>query len=82
MNRCGTLLILGAISLQAVAPVAVRVSTERRINFDAGWRFLKAAFNGLALLIVRSKAGEAGRVHVTASADGLAQGAADLTTRR
>ncbi len=51
MNRCGTLFIfgaicLGAIYLQAAAPVAVRVSTERRINFDDGWRFLKADAEG------------------------------------
>ncbi len=38
------------------------------------------AFNGLALIIVRSKPGETGRIHVAASADGLAQAAADLTT--
>jgi len=41
-----------------------------------------SAFNGLALVIVRSKAGEAGRVHVTASADGLTQGSADVAATR
>lgn len=41
-----------------------------------------SAFNGMALVIVRSKAGEAGRAHVTASAEGLTQGSADVTTRR
>jgi beta-galactosidase len=40
------------------------------------------AFNGLALVIVRSKAGEAGRVHVTATVDGVASAAADITTAR
>ncbi len=40
-----------------------------------------SAFNGLALVIVRSKAGQAGRVHVTASADGLTQGAADIASK-
>jgi beta-galactosidase len=39
------------------------------------------AFNGLALVIVRSKAGAAGRVHVTASADGLAQAGADIVSK-
>ncbi len=39
------------------------------------------AFNGLALVIIRSRPGEAGRIHVTASAEGLAQGAADIASK-
>jgi beta-galactosidase len=41
------------------------------------------AFNGLALLIVRSRPGHAGRIRVTAAAPGLVQGTATLsaTTR-
>ena len=34
----------------------------------------RKAFNGLALLIVRAKAGEAGKIRLTATADGLARG--------
>ncbi len=40
------------------------------------------AFNGMALVIVRSKAGDAGRIHVTASAEGLAQAAADVAAAK
>jgi len=40
------------------------------------------AFSGMALLIVRSKAGEAGAIHVAATSDGLTQGAAELTARK
>ena len=40
------------------------------------------AFSGLALLIVRSKAGAPGAIHVTATSDGLAQASAELTTRK
>ena len=40
------------------------------------------AFNGLALLIVRSNKGAPGRIHVTASSDGLAAGTAELTTAK
>ena len=40
------------------------------------------AFNGLALLIVRSKAGQPGRIQVTASSEGLTAGTAALTTAR
>ena len=36
---------------------------------------------GLALLIVRSKAGEAGVIHVTATSDGLAAASVALSTR-
>jgi beta-galactosidase len=47
--------------------------------FQADYR---KAFNGLALLIVSSKNGDAGRVHIAAASEGLAQGTADLTTRK
>jgi beta-galactosidase len=40
------------------------------------------AFNGLALLIVRSRAGQAGRIQVTATSEGLAGGTTELTTAR
>ena len=39
----------------------------------------RKAFSGLALLIVRSKAGEKGQIQVTATSDGLASGRAALT---
>jgi len=42
----------------------------------------RKAFNGLALLIVRSIPGAAGAIHVTAASDGLAQAAAELTARK
>jgi beta-galactosidase len=38
----------------------------------------REAFNGLALVIVRPNHGAAGTIHVTATADGLRQGATDL----
>ncbi|MBZ5679276.1 MAG: DUF4982 domain-containing protein [Acidobacteriia bacterium] len=40
----------------------------------------RKAFSGLALLIVRSKAGEAGKIRVVASSNGLAHGSAEITT--
>ena len=40
----------------------------------------RKAFSGLALLIVRSKA-QAGKIHVTATSEGLAQGTAEITAR-
>ncbi len=40
------------------------------------------AFSGMALLIVRSKPGEAGAIHVTATSEGLAQATAELTARK
>jgi beta-galactosidase len=43
--------------------------------FQAEYR---KAFNGLALLIVRPEAGKAGRIRVTASADGLQAGQAQI----
>ena len=42
----------------------------------------RKAFSGLALLIVRSRQGQAGAVHITAASDGLSQGAADIATAR
>jgi beta-galactosidase len=42
----------------------------------------RKAFSGLALLIVRSKAGAAGAIHVTATSDGLTQAATELTARK
>jgi len=46
--------------------------------FQAGHR---KAFNGLALLIVQSKAGLAGRIRVTARAEGLAAGVAEVASK-
>ena len=41
----------------------------------------RKAFSGMALLIVRSRAGgEKGRIHVTASSSGLTAAVADITT--
>jgi beta-galactosidase len=40
----------------------------------------RKAFSGMALLIVRSKSGQAGRIHVAATADGLTAAAADIAT--
>lgn len=47
--------------------------------FQAGQR---RAFNGLALLIVRSKAGPGGKIQVTAAADGLEPGKTEITAGR
>jgi beta-galactosidase len=41
----------------------------------------RKAFNGLALLIMRSKAGEAGTIRVAATADQLIEGGAEVATR-
>jgi beta-galactosidase len=46
--------------------------------FQADYR---KAFHGLALLIIRSKAGQAGRVRIAAVSDGLTEGRAEITTR-
>jgi len=46
--------------------------------FQASYR---KAFNGLALLIVRSKSGEAGQIHVTATGANLAPGQIVINTR-
>jgi beta-galactosidase len=40
----------------------------------------RKAFSGMALLIVRSKSGQAGRIHIGVTADGLSAAAADVTT--
>ena len=45
--------------------------------FQADYR---KAFNGLALLIVRSEPGQAGRIQIAATADGLSAGQAVVTT--
>jgi beta-galactosidase len=42
----------------------------------------RKAFSGMALLIVRSKAGEIGRIKVVATSEGLAKDTAELLTRR
>jgi beta-galactosidase len=42
----------------------------------------RKAFNGLALLIVSSQKGQPGRIHVTATADGMAAGTAEITTKK
>jgi beta-galactosidase len=39
----------------------------------------RKAFSGMALLIVRSRADEKGRIHITASSSGLTSAAADIT---
>jgi beta-galactosidase len=41
----------------------------------------RKAFSGMALLIVRSRAGQAGRIHVTVSSSGLVGAAAEITSR-
>jgi beta-galactosidase len=41
----------------------------------------RKAFNGLALLIVRSKSGASGQIAVAASSDGVAAGHVDITTQ-
>jgi beta-galactosidase len=42
----------------------------------------RKAFSGMALLIVRSKPGEAGKIKIVATSDGLAKDSAELITRR
>ena len=42
----------------------------------------RKAFNGLALLIVSSQKGQAGKIHVTATSEGLAAGTTEISTRR
>jgi beta-galactosidase len=41
----------------------------------------RKAFAGLALVIVRSKAGDAGTIHVAAASDGLTSASVDLSTK-
>jgi beta-galactosidase len=45
--------------------------------FHANYR---KAFNGLALLIVRSRDGQAGQIHIAATSDGLAPATSEVTT--
>jgi len=71
----------------------LHLSAEARQAGDFRWRQVeehlvemcirdsRKAFAGLALLIVRSKPGPAGAIHVTATSEGLTQASADLTTR-
>ena len=40
----------------------------------------RKAFNGLALMILRSEAGKPGRVKITATADGLKSGEVSVTS--
>ncbi len=42
----------------------------------------RPAFNGLCLVIVRAKSGEVGNIKVTASADGLAEGAIQVQAKK
>jgi beta-galactosidase len=42
----------------------------------------RKAFNGLALLIVRSTTGQSGKIAVTATSEGLAQATAEITARK
>jgi len=42
----------------------------------------RKAFSGMALLIVRSKAGETGRIKIVATSEGLSKDSAELITRR
>jgi beta-galactosidase len=44
--------------------------------FQAGYR---KAFNGMALLVVRSQAGQAGRIQIAATGDGLKTGETIVT---
>jgi beta-galactosidase len=41
----------------------------------------RKAFSGMALVIVRSRAGQAGRIRVTASSSGLTGAAAEINAR-
>jgi beta-galactosidase len=41
----------------------------------------RKAFSGMALLIVRSRTGQAGPIHVTASSEGLAGASMDIASR-
>ena len=41
----------------------------------------RKAFSGMALLIVRSKPGERGKIHVTATSEGLAQSETDIAAQ-
>jgi beta-galactosidase len=41
----------------------------------------RKAFSGMALLIVSSQKRQAGRIHITATSEGLAAGAAEIASR-
>jgi beta-galactosidase len=41
----------------------------------------RKAFSGMALVIVRSRAGQGGRISVTATSDGLTRGQTEIVTR-
>jgi beta-galactosidase len=42
----------------------------------------RKAFSGMALLIVRAQPGQAGKIHITATSDGLTQGMTDVTAQK
>ncbi len=42
----------------------------------------RKAFNGLALLVIRAQPGQAGKVHITATSDGLSQASTDVTAQK
>ena len=67
--------VTGAGSLRAVDNG--NAATTELFNADH-----RKAFSGMALLIVRSERGQAGKIHVAATSDGLAQAVAEITTRR
>jgi beta-galactosidase len=50
-------------------------------NFEPFHAHDRKAFNGLCLVIVRGKAGQAGKLHLTAKADGLKLGTVSIKTR-
>jgi beta-galactosidase len=41
----------------------------------------RKAFSGMALLIISSQKRQAGRIHITATSEGLAAGAAEIASR-
>ena len=67
--------VTGAGSIRAVDNG--NAATEEPFQADH-----RKAFSGLAPLIVSSKQGEAGRIHVVATSDGLTQATTDITGRR
>jgi len=50
-------------------------------NMESFASHKREAFNGLALVIVRSKAGEKGRITVTAKSNGLAESRIELQSK-
>jgi beta-galactosidase len=67
--------VTGAGSIRAVDNG--NAATTELFNADH-----RKAFSGMALLIVRSEGGKAGRIHVSATSDGLAQGTTEIATQR